>query len=245
MLKRIVVGSAIAATSWYAFRRVTGWWRTWGVDPAEAALPLPGDELVPGATGVDTRGITIDAPPERVWPWLVQMGYGRGGWYSWDRMDMDGSSADRILPEHQSLAVDDVVPVGPEGGFVVRHVEPDRSLVLFVSDEVLASQRPAAAAPAGDGGVPAGLAASGRFLETATPPSFAASWAFVLRPLPEGRTRLLERVRVEMGEGTAVTRALGPVFGFGVFVMTQRQMTGIRDRAERRTPEPMPYPATS
>ena len=89
--------------------------------------------------------------------------------------------------------------------------------------------------------MPAGLAASGRFLETATSPGFAASWTFALRPLPGGRTRLVERVRERMGSATAGTRFLAPLLGFGVFVMTQKQLTGIRDRAEHQPAGAMAY----
>ena len=140
----------------------------------------------------DTRGMTIDAPPAAVWPWLVQLGFGRGGWYSYDRMDMKGSSADAILPEHQTLAVGDIVPTDPNGGFEVKVLEPERALVLFVDNEIVA-RRPdqkridAAATP--------GLAASGRFMQASMPPQFAVSWAMVLQPLDGGRTRLIERVR--------------------------------------------------
>ncbi len=239
---KLIIGAAAgtaAAAGIVAGLRARAWWRTWGVDPDEARTALPGDDLVEDAQASDTRGITIDATPDQVWPWLVQMGYGRGGWYSWDRMDMDGASADRILPEHQQLGLGDTVPTDPSGGFVVRALEPARTLVLYADGETTAQRgRP------GPGGEPlsAGLAASGRFLETATSPDFAASWTFVLRPLPGGRTRLVERVRARLGSTTAGPRFLAPLLGFGVFVMTQRQMIGIRDRVEREAgAAPMAY----
>ena len=75
-----------------------------GCVPGDANRPLAGDDLIPDAGIVDTRSLVIDAPPSAVWPWLVQLGFGRGGWYSYDRLDMSGSSADRILPEFQDLA---------------------------------------------------------------------------------------------------------------------------------------------
>ncbi|HEX5826125.1 MAG TPA: hypothetical protein VFY23_01275 [Candidatus Limnocylindrales bacterium] len=228
MLKRVVAGSLFAATSWIAYYRVTRWRATWGVDPAEALRRLPGDELVPDASAVDTRGITIAAPPEAVWPWLVQMGYGRGGWYSYDVMDMRGRSADTIVPELQSLAVGDLVPTDPDGGFVVRSIDPGRSLVLGVDAEVLAARREKALEK-----VPVGLAASGKLLETSVPPQFAASWAFVLEPDGAGGSRLIERFRAWFGAATPGSRAAGPFMGFGVFVMMRRQMLGIRARAER------------
>jgi hypothetical protein len=232
MLKRIVVGSAIAAGSWAAYYAIRQWWATWGADPAEAARPLPGDDLVPVAQSTDTRGITIEAPPSAVWPWLVQMGYGRAGWYSYDRLDMRGRSADEIRPEWQGLAVGDLLPTDAGGGFVVRELEPERALVAFIDTDIAAAQRgtggvdiPVAAAP--------GLAASGRFMGAAMPPTFAVSWSFVLEPLGSDRTRLIERVRLGIEGGSRGTRAMGPVLGFGVFVMMERQMRGIRERAER------------
>ena len=97
--------------------------------------------------------------------------------------------------------------------------------------------------PAADpASVPAGLAASGAFLRTA-PEDFAASWAFVLEPVEGGRTRLIERFRVRFGAGGPQFRVIGPIMGFGVFVMMRRQMLGIRDRAivtavAPRLPEP-------
>jgi hypothetical protein len=240
MLKRVVIGSLVAATSWYAFYRATRWAASWGADPLEAARLLPGDELIPAPTAVDTRGISIAAPPEAVWPWLVQMGYGRGGWYSYDVMDMRGRSADSIVPELQRLAVGDLVPTDPDGGFVVRSLEPGRSLVLGVDEALLAARRAKALEK-----VPVGLAVSGKLLETSVPPRFAASWAFVLEPDGAGGTRLVERFRAWFGEATPGSRAAGPLMGFGVFVMMRRQMLGIRERAERlaRDGSPLAAPA--
>jgi hypothetical protein len=99
----------------------------------EARIPLPGDELVPDAKLRWTHGVTIRARPADVWPWLVQMGCRRAGWYSYDGLDNGGSpSAKRIVPELQRAAVGDVFPMTPtaEDGFVIRLVEPERELVL-------------------------------------------------------------------------------------------------------------------
>ena len=218
-----------AAAAWVWARRL---WRTWGIDPIELERMLPGDELVGEATMADTRGITIDAPPAAVWPWLLQLGFGRGGWYSYDRLDMRGRSAHELLPEHTSLAVGDVVPTDPQGGFVVRTLEPERALVMFVDDEIVAAQRGTAPVEA----TPAGLEASGRFMKTAIPPRFAVSWAIVLEPMSGGRTRLIERVRGRFGEATPGSRALGPVLEFGVFLMTRRQMLGLAERTAVAAP---------
>jgi hypothetical protein len=174
---------------------------------------LPGDALVAASRSSDTRGITIDAPPELIWPWLVQMGYGRGGWYSIDQLDMRGSRASRIVDEWQRLALGDVVPTHPGGGFAVKVLEPNRALVLYA--------------------------------DTATPGDFAASWAFVLEPIGANRTRLIERVRYWGAEGSPLSNVALSALGFGVFVMVQRQMTGIRARAERLALEMRPGPAAT
>jgi hypothetical protein len=175
----------------------------------------------------DTRAIAIDAPPELVWPWLVQMGYGRGGWYSIDQLDMRGASATRIEDEWQRLAIGDVVPTHPGGGFEVKALEPNRTLVLYADT---ATMRPSDETK--EAGVPAGLAASGAFLST-TPGDFAASWAFVLEPLGARQTRLIERVRYWGVPGNPLSQVALSALGFGVFVMIQRQMVGIRTRSER------------
>ena len=240
MLKRVVIGSLVAATSWYAFYRTTRWCAAWGVDPREAARALPGDDLLAAPTSVDTRGISIAAPPEAVWPWLPQMGYGRGGWYSYDVMDMRGKSADAIVPELQDLAAGDMVPTDPDGGFVVRSIDPGRSLVLGVDEAVLAARRSKALEK-----VPAGLAASGKLLETSVPPQFAASWAFVVEPDGSGGTRLIERFSAWFGASTTGSRLTGPFMRFGLFVMMRRQMLGIRERAERLAREGGPQVAAA
>jgi len=99
----------------------------------EERRPLPGDELLPGAKGRWTHAITIRARPADIWPWLVQMGCRRGGWYSYDGLDNGGvPSAERIVPELQRVEVGDVFPWTPtaDDGFLLRAFEPERSLIL-------------------------------------------------------------------------------------------------------------------
>jgi hypothetical protein len=226
-MRIVLAGTVIGTATGIGLSRVARWRRTWGIDPSEAAKPLPGDDLVPVTTAIETRGITIDAPPDAVWPWLVQMGFGRGGWYSYDQLDMGGTSATTLVPEWTDLAVGDIMPTTPETGFAIRILDPGRALVLFSDTALVESQMaPVAKAEA----VPPGLAASSAFLRTA-PQDFSASWAFVLEPVDGGRTRLIERFRVRFGVGGPQFRLIGPIMGFGVFLMVRRQMLGIRDRA--------------
>ena len=230
-----VAAATVAATAAYAIV-VRPWWRAWGVDPADADTGFAGDDLVPDATVVETRGVEIDAPPDAVWPWLIQMGYNRAGWYSYDLVDMKGASVDKILPELQHLAVGDLVPNSPDTAFVVRALDTGRALVLYADEKTVEEQMAAArdrkAAGEAIEETPANLKAAGKMMPAMA--GFAASWAFVLVPLDEGlRTRLVERFRVRMPspEGPAAA-ALAATFGFGVFAMTRKQMLGIRDRAE-------------
>ena len=147
----------------------------WGATPDETTRAYPGDELVPDPDGGATMATTLPAPPEKVWPWLVQMGGDRGGWYSWDWLDNDGKpSADRIVPEWQSLEEGQHlyrVPNGPSW-WTVAVLEPNRTLVLVELRVRTTSIRG-----------PAGLG------------HMDGIWGFHLRPAPGGRTRLVARTR--------------------------------------------------
>ena len=108
------------------------WHLRWGASETERRAALPGDELVAHPSVVATRAVTIDAPPAAVWPWLVQMGYRRAGWYSYDRFDNDGRVVRRIIPELQHLEVGDVMLTDATGGFRVEAIESERLLVLMI-----------------------------------------------------------------------------------------------------------------
>jgi hypothetical protein len=112
---------------------------TWGATAGEAVARMPGDDLLPDADVVATRAISIDAPAGAVWPWLVQMGSGRGGAYTYDWIEnlfgLGMHSADRIIPEFQGLKVGDAFRLGP--GRPPMHVEvlePERALVFRFED---------------------------------------------------------------------------------------------------------------
>lgn len=128
MRRAWVVGFGAAAAT-YAYRR---WHLGWGATSEERTATMPGDDLVLNPQMQATRAIEIAAPRELVWPWLVQMGYRRAGWYSYDLLDNGGErSAEEVIPELQDLTIGDVMPTGPNGhGFMVERMEPERLLVL-------------------------------------------------------------------------------------------------------------------
>lgn len=107
---------------------------TWGATQEEIARAMPGDELDADPTFLATRAVTIDGTPQEIWPWLVQMGYDRAGYYGYDILENLGSasgpdSATRIVPELQRVRVGDEVPIGPAGSWVFYAIEPDRYFV--------------------------------------------------------------------------------------------------------------------
>jgi hypothetical protein len=111
------------------------WFRTWGASDVDLARTMTGDARIANPTYAATLAVTIDAQPHDVWPWLTQIGYRRGGLYSYDWLDrlfgyLDGPSAERILPEFQQLRAGDVIPIGRGPGFPVVAVEAGRALVL-------------------------------------------------------------------------------------------------------------------
>ncbi|GAB2450354.1 SRPBCC family protein [Xylanimonas ulmi] len=181
-------------------RRMT---QTWGTLAGEADGPLPGDDVVPAASVVATRGVGIAAPPRAVWPWIVQLGYGRGGFYSHDWLErlvgLDIHSADQVEERWQDLTLGDAVHLAPQVTLRVARIEPLRHLVL-VGDTL-----------PGEGAAP-----------------YEFTWAFVLRATGAG-TRLLvrERYRPLSPAGRVLAEAVQPVS----FVMSAAMLRGVRGRA--------------
>ena len=135
----LVAAAGIAAAAAAASPPARRYCLTWGASEQEAAEPLPGDDLLAGAAVQSTRAIAVGAEPWAVWPWLVQMGSGRGGAYTYDWIEnllgLDMHSADEILPEFQKLAVGDVLPLGPEDPRMrVEICDENQSLVLRSTD---------------------------------------------------------------------------------------------------------------
>jgi hypothetical protein len=185
---------------------------TWGATEQEFSEPLPGDELIANADLTATRAITISASADQVWAWIAQLGQGRGGFYSYDRLEnligCDIHSADRIVPEWQAVAVGDEIRLAPEVGLVVAVLESRRSLVLR-------------------GGIPMGN----------TAPPYDFTWAFTLRERSDKTTRLLVRERYAYTRLWA--RLIVEPAQAVSFVMSQKMLRGIKDRAERNAALPL------
>ena len=190
-----------------------------GATDDELARPLPGDELVHESKLGYTRAITIDAPPEQVWPWLVQFGQGRGGFYSYDALEnLVGCgihSVDEILPDHQQLEVGDLIRSGRDTMpcWQVVEVAPPHHLVLIGAGTPADPQAPAVVDQVPDRGY------------------VASTWQWVLEPTDDGRrTRLIVRQRETYSPNQSWLWHLVEPFNF---VMEHRMLRGIRDRAER------------
>jgi hypothetical protein len=177
----------------------------WGATDAEVERSLTGDELVPHPDLTVTRAITIRAAVDDVWPWIVQVGQGRGGFYSYDRLEnlvgCDIHSALQINPDWQHLDVGDAVRLAPELALYVVVVKPPRTLVL-------------------QGAVWPGAAAA----------PYDFTWTFDLSPASETKTRLIVRERYAYTRWWA-RFVVEPVTVVS-FVMSHRMLRGIRDRAE-------------
>jgi hypothetical protein len=183
----------------------------------EAERPLPGDELLPDAAVGFTHGLTIRAKPERIWPWLLQMGCRRAGFYSVDWLDNGGArSAREIHPDLLELRVGQIIPATPEGdfGFEVLSIEPSRALVVGgLHDAELERQLP--------------------FVAPRPERFWQVTWAFVLEPLDSERTRLHVRARAAFpASGGLRAAAIRPVH----HLMQTAMLKHLAARAEGRLP---------
>ena len=134
----LATAAAAAAAGLVYGRILRPWHLHWGATPEEAAGPVAGDDLMPHPGVVATRAIEIAAPPSAIWPWLVQMGPGRGGAYTYDwierRVGIDIHNTDRIVPELQNLKVGDEIPM-PGYAMRVERLEPEQAMVLRSSNQ--------------------------------------------------------------------------------------------------------------
>jgi hypothetical protein len=184
------------------------WQLRWGATDDEVRWAMPGDKLVARPSSNATRAVTVAAPPSLIWPWIVQIGFGRAGWYSYDLLDNFGRpSTTRIIPEFQHLQVGDVVPFyqgigAPEGvGLTVKAVEPGQ-WVLWWDDKTRDT-----------------------------------TWTWALYPIDQQRTRLVTRVRMRY-RWTKPTILFSLLVEFADLVMMRKCLLGIKQRAEHLATTP-------
>lgn len=220
----LLLGGALAALVTARSRMLR-----WGTTREEADATYPGDELLPRPGPPSTMATTIAAPPSAVWPWLVQMGCDRAGFYSWDRLDNGGRpSAEHVHPEWQDLEPGGRVVAVPDGQFWfdVAALDPERTLIL----------RASIALPEGR-----------RFDPSGRPPRafIDSTWGFFLRPTDDGGTRLVVRGRGRGRPRGAIALANRLFWEPAHWVMQRRQFAELRRRAESlvRTAEPVPLTA--
>ena len=164
MFPMLLVILILAVLYWFPMRR---WMARWGTTPSDLTRVMAGDGLIVDPMYSGTMAVVVNARPEDIWPWLMQLGYQRGGLYSYDWLDrlfgfLDRPSATRILPEFQHLVVGDRIPLGRGPAWPVAAIEPCRALVLDMRNS---------------GGID-------------------WVWQFGLYPVDKQRTRLVSRSRV-------------------------------------------------
>ena len=194
------------------------WHLKWGATAADVAASMPGDKIIPSPKLLSTRAVTISAQAGRIWPWLVQIGFQRAGWYSYDQLEAaagvadfaDGHSARRIIPEFQVLRVGDTIKTDPAGGFTVTALEPERLMVLRARIDMQGRHASL------DGPCPAG--------------QFEGSWVFALHPLDEANTRLVARFRMTFGQSIPQAVFAYLMLEPAVFLMERKMLLGIRQR---------------
>ena len=183
---------------------------------AKSRISMPGDELLRDAKAQFTHEITIDAPTSAIWPWLIQMGCQRAGWYSYDRLDNGGiPSANRIIPELQHLEVGDILPGRPKGkeGFRVERIEPYRALVLSSYTDLRTGKSVNPDGPA--------------------PKAFwRTTWTFILDEIDEKSVRLITRARGDWRPGFLILPIVHLLIRPIHFIMQLKQLKEIKKRAE-------------
>jgi hypothetical protein len=236
------VGLVAALASGYLLRRQG---LRWGATDEEVHKILPGDEIVPHPMLETTHAVPIEASAEEIWPWLVQMGHYRAGFYAdpswWDkysdkylrslsRKEAEESgygfrevpSDERIIPEFQDLKEGDTILDGPPGSvfFTVRLMESNRALVLY-SDTHLRFMVPRSIRENPNYGI------YGEF-----------SWAFVLEEKRERNTRLILRTRASYGPRLYRALTTPLVLVGGEYFTTRKMLHGIKRRVEQTARQP-------
>jgi len=208
------------------FMLIRPWHLKWGATDAETTGTLPGDEFVPEPRLDATHAISIHAPVDQVWPWIAQIGQGRGGFYSYEWIEnaigADIHNTDRILPEFQNPQVGDQLPLAQNGfGMPIAIVELGRTLVAHgdtrADPEAIPGMKP------------------GDFLNVV--------WGWHLSPIDAHTTRLVERWRADWNPNVRNWAFMRLFLEPGAFLMSRRMLLGIQQRAESRARSGSDQPA--
>lgn len=203
----LILDAATAVPWFLTAPLVRPWHLRWGATAGEAHGPMPGDDVVPRAEFIATRAITIAVPPERVWPWIVQLGYGRAGFYTYDLIDNASQpSADRVIEEYQHPAAGDLMPMYKEvHGLAIAY-----TVTAFEANEWMVwVHRPH---------------------PTERPDS---TWTWRLTALPDGGTRLVTRMKQDYRWETPGLAFFNFILmEMGDLAMERRMLIGIKRRAE-------------
>lgn len=218
---KVLFGAAIGVSLFalaYA-RWIRPWHLRWGLPPDEGDVALPGDDLISDPKVQATHAIVIDAAPSRIWPWLVQMGQGRAGFYSYSWLEsLIGGvtrNADEVVPRWQHLNVGDPVWLHPQTApMEVRILDPNYALVFYTG--------------------PNAFADFGDQLAGHKDPQFASSWAFVLQPLSGGTTRLVVRNRSTYGAGIQNELAVRCLLEPAHFLMERKLLKTLKSLVENK-----------
>jgi hypothetical protein len=216
-----IVGAAFNLTAVLFSPLLRSWYSHWGATEAETRRPVQGDDLAPHPLIQSTRVVTIQSFPENIWPWLMQIGFKRAGWYSYDLLEalvgaagfIDGRSANRIIPELQGLKPGDLVFMHPRiPGLKVHTLEPNRILVF----QTRLNSR------------------TGKYFDLKhTPPTFVnTTWVFYLEKTGNQQTRLLIRSRFDYNRSFMNAVVWKFITDPLSFVMERKMLLGIKRRAE-------------
>ena len=208
----LVLGGTLAASVYWSLLRP--WHLQWGTTDIDLERRLPGDDLIPRPYTQSTRAITIAAPAKDIWPWIIQIGQDRGGFYSYDWLEnligLDIHSADRIRPELQHLQVGDLIRFAPDGGpgMLVAAIEPEYALVLRAMD--LHTHQP---------------------VDRTESSYWDFTWSFILQPYDDHTTHVILRGR---GDGhPRMVATLGVLVEPLQFVMERKMLLGLKQRVEQ------------
>ena len=217
------IGIAVGVAGFVYALVIRPWHLRRGATDAEVRRSLPGDDLVPDPKCGYTHAITIKASVSEVWPWLVQIGYKRAGWYSHDFLhrlmgiagcvDDERRSAKRIIPELQDLKVGDVVEIAPGMGYVVVGLEPEQALITQMRIDTGRGESLASSDPLPE-----------KYL--------SSSWVWFLEEIDEKATRLIVRVRSDYNRGLLSTLSGGIPNELGSLVMQPKTLRVLKQRAE-------------